>query len=303
MKEQPAVHARGLTRRFGKFLAVDNIDLHVPRGAIYGFLGPNGAGKTTTIRMLCGLLRPSSGRATVDGADVVKDPESVKARIGYMSQKFSLYNDLTVDENIRFFSDIYLVPRKLLPERREFALHTAGLKGREKAITATLPVGIKQRLALGCAVLHDPRVLFLDEPTAGVDPVSRRSFWRLIHTMRQRGVTVFVTTHYMDEAENCAQVAFIRSGRIVALGSPRQLRRQGDRGDLVRIRGTDRQALLENPRVVSMTPMGAAWHARLRSPADIEPLSGELGASVQPIAPSLEDVFLDACEIRPGEAP
>ncbi|MBN1334566.1 MAG: ABC transporter ATP-binding protein, partial [Deltaproteobacteria bacterium] len=176
-----AVRTEGLTRRFGSFVAVDHVDLQVPRGSIYGFLGPNGAGKTTTIRMLCGLLRASGGKAEVDGVDVVRDPERIKAHVGYMSQKFSLYADLTVDENIAFFGDVYLVPRGRLAERRAFALQTAGLQGREKALAGTLAVGIKQRLALGCAVLHEPRILFLDEPTAGVDPVSRRAFWRLIH--------------------------------------------------------------------------------------------------------------------------
>lgn len=293
-----AVHTRGLTRRFGSFVAVDHVDLDVPRGSIYGFLGPNGAGKTTTIRILCGLLRATEGVAVVDGVDVVRDPEGVKDRIGYMSQKFSLYEDLTVDENIRFFADVYLVPRARFAARREFALHTAGLLGREGDLTGILPVGIKQRLALGCAVLHEPRILFLDEPTAGVDPLSRRAFWKLIHTMRQQGVTVFVTTHYMDEAENCGVVAFIRSGRLVGLGTPRDLRRQGDHGDLVRVRGVDRDAILANPRVRAVTPMGAAWHVRLHSPGDREPLGAELGAEVTPVSPTLEDVFLEACEER-----
>ncbi|MFH1464397.1 MAG: ABC transporter ATP-binding protein [Pseudomonadota bacterium] len=296
MSEDLAVHARKLRRTFGAFVAVDDIDLEVPRGSIYGFLGPNGAGKTTTIRILCGLLEPSSGAAIVDGIDVVKDAEGVKERIGYMSQKFALYNDLTVDENIRFYGDVYLVPRKRVAARRAFALHMAGLEGREKALTQTLPVGIKQRLALGCAVLHEPRVLFLDEPTAGVDPLSRRAFWRLIHTMRQQGVTVFVTTHYMDEAENCGTVAFIRAGRLVGLGSPRQLRERGDRGDLVRVRGVEREALQQNPRVRALTPMGAAWHLRLRAAGEADDLARELGVPVERIAPSLEDVFLDACE-------
>ncbi len=300
MSSELAVTAHKLRRSFGKFVAVNDIDLQVPRGSIYGFLGPNGAGKTTTIRILCGLLEPSSGAAVVDGVDVVRDPEAVKARIGYMSQKFALYNDLTVDENIRFYGDVYLVPRKQLKQRRAFALHMSGLEGREKTLTATLPVGIKQRLALGCAVLHQPRVLFLDEPTAGVDPLSRRAFWRLIHTMRQAGVTVFVTTHYMDEAENCGTVAFIRAGALVGLGSPRQLRQQGDRGDLVRLTGVERAVLLADPRVRAATPMGAAWHVKLRAADDATSLGRDLGVAVERIAPSLEDVFLDACEFDAG---
>jgi len=297
MSVEIAVSARKLRRTFGAFVAVNDVDLEVPRGSIYGFLGPNGAGKTTTMRILCGLLAASSGEATVDGIDVVKDPEAVKSRIGYMSQKFALYNDLTVDENIRFYGDVYLVPRKKLGARREFALEMSGLKGREKSITGTLPVGIKQRLALGCAVLHEPRVLFLDEPTAGVDPLSRRQFWRLIHAMRQDGVTIFVTTHYMDEAENCGMVAFLRAGTLVGLGPPRQLRHDGDRGDMVRLVGVERATLLGDPRVRSATPMGAAWHVKLTDPAHADALGVDLGVAVERIAPTLEDVFLDACEL------
>ncbi len=302
MSVEIAVSARKLRRVFGKFVAVDDVDLEVPRGSIYGFLGPNGAGKTTTIRILCGLLAPSSGEATVDGVDVVRDPEGVKSRIGYMSQKFALYNDLTVDENIRFYGDVYLVPRKKLGERRAFALEMSGLMGREGALTGTLPVGIKQRLALGCAVLHEPRVLFLDEPTAGVDPLSRRQFWRLIHTMRQAGVTIFVTTHYMDEAENCGMVAFLRAGALVGLGPPSTLRQQGDRGDLVRVRGVERSTLLADPRVRAATPMGAAWHVKLTAPEHADALARDLGVTIERIAPTLEDVFLDACEFAAEKA-
>ncbi len=300
MSADIAVSTRKLRRTFGRFVAVNDVDLEVPRGSIYGFLGPNGAGKTTTIKILCGLLAPSSGEATVDGIDVVRDPEAVKANIGYMSQKFALYNDLTVDENIRFYGDVYLVPRKRLAERRAFALEMSGLKGRERALTATLPMGIKQRLALGCAVLHEPRVLFLDEPTAGVDPLSRRQFWRLIHAMRLAGVTIFVTTHYMDEAENCGMVAFLRAGTLVGLGPPRQLRRDGDRGDLIRIRDVTRSALKEDSRVRAFTPMGAAWHVKLTDPAHAEPFGRDHGVHVELIAPTLEDVFLDACEFSSG---
>jgi ABC-2 type transport system ATP-binding protein len=300
MSSDLAVRTVKLRRTFGSFVAVNDVDLEVPRGSIYGFLGPNGAGKTTTMRILCGLLAASSGQAVVDGVDVVKDPEAVKSRIGYMSQKFALYNDLTVDENIRFYGDVYLVPRKRMAERRGFALEMAGLTGRERALTGTLPVGIKQRLALGCAVLHEPRVLFLDEPTAGVDPLSRRQFWRLIHAMRQAGVTIFVTTHYMDEAENCGMVAFLRAGTLVGLGPPRQLRIDGDRGDLVRLRGVDRATLDADPRVRACTPMGAAWHVKLHSAEDVDGLQADLGVPVERIAPSLEDVFLDACEFSSG---
>lgn len=289
-----AVEASGLIRKFGSFVAVDRLELAVPRGSIFGFLGANGAGKTTAIRMLCGLLQPTSGRATVDGVDVVRDPDGVKARIGYMAQKFSLYEDLTVGENLAFFSDVYLVPRAQLAARRRAALEAAGLVGHERDTTATLSAGIKQRLALACALVHEPRVLFLDEPTAGVDPLSRRAFWWQIHQLRTRGVTIFVTTHHLDEAENCTQVLFMQDGRTVGFGAPRTLRRNADRGDLVRVEGADLAALKASPRVVSATPMGAAWHVRLHTADDAAPLSRELGAEVVRIQPSLEDVFLEA---------
>lgn len=294
MSEALAVTASGLTRRFGSFTAVDGLELAVPRGAIFGFLGANGAGKTTAIRMLCGLLAPSAGAASVDGVDIVRDPEGVKARIGYMAQKFSLYGDLTVEENLRFFADAYLVPRRRLAERRDAVLAATGLVGQRTALTRALPTGIQQRLALACALVHEPRVLFLDEPTAGVDPLSRRAFWRQIHALRTAGVTVFVTTHHLDEAENCTEVVFMEAGRVVGHGSPRALRAAADRGDLVHVRGADADALRASPRVRDVIPMGAGWHARLRDPADAEPLADELGAAVVRIRPSLEDVFLDA---------
>jgi len=221
-----AVDARGLVKRFGGFTAVDRVDVRVERGAIFGFLGANGAGKTTVIRMLCGLLAPTAGSALVDGEDVLRHPDLVKARIGYMAQKFSLYDDLTAMENIQFFADAYLVPRALIAERTADLLDGTGLRGREHAFTGTLSAGIKQRLALACALIHQPRILFLDEPTAGVDPLSRRVFWRRIHELRTQGTTVFVTTHHLDEAENCTEVMFMQAGRTVALGAPRQLRQE-----------------------------------------------------------------------------
>jgi len=297
MSADLAVVSRGLVKRFGAFTAVDGMELDVPYGAIFGFLGANGAGKTTTIRMLCGLLRVTSGTATVDGVDVVHNPEGVKARIGYMAQKFALYSDLTVDENIRFFSDVYLVPHRKMSARRDFVLDTTGLRGSEDRLTKTLPVGIKQRLALACALVHEPKVLFLDEPTAGVDPLQRRTFWRLIHKLSDEGTTVFVTTHHLDEAENCHTVLFMQDGRTVGLGSPRELRDAADNGDLVRARVDDPAVLRSSPRVRDITPMGAQWHVRLRSPDDAEPLSAELGVPVHRIRPSLEDVFLEACRV------
>ena len=298
--EGVAVEVHGLVKRFGRFTAVDGIDLTVPRGAIFGFLGANGAGKTTAIRMLCGLLRPSDGSALVDGVDVVRQPEQVKARIGYMAQKFSLYDDLTVDENIAFFADAYLVPREKLAERRKEVLERTELIGRESVITKTLAAGIKQRLALACALVHEPRILFLDEPTAGVDPLSRRAFWWQIHRLRKRGVTIFVTTHHLDEAENCTQVMFMQAGRCVALGTPRELRDAADVGDMVSIEGVGAEALRGSPRVEEFVPMGASWQVRLRSPSDAEPLAQELGVAVTRVRPSLEDVFIAA--IRDREA-
>src|SRR5206468_5606084 len=206
-KNRNAIEVRRLTRRFGGFVAVSDVSFDVREGEIFGFLGSNGAGKSTTIRMLCGLLAPTSGHATVGGVDVTRDPEGVKRRIGYMSQRFSLYELLTVDQNIRFFGGIYGLDDARLAERRRFVIDMAGLAGREQTLARDLAGGWRQRLALGCAILHEPRFLFLDEPTGGVDPLSRRHFWRLIDTLSQSGVTVLVTTHYLDEAEHCHRVA------------------------------------------------------------------------------------------------
>ena len=214
----------GMVKRFGDFVAVDHVSLEVARGEIFGFLGPNGAGKSTTIRILCGLLAPTEGRATVNGFDVARDPESVKRNIGYMSQKFSLYDDLTVEENIEFFSGIYGVPRERRAERRDYALRMAGLEEKHDSMTRLLAGGWKQRLALGCAILHEPAILFLDEPTSGVDPIARRMFWDLIYQLSAQGRTVFVSTHYMDEAEYCHRLALMYRGKVVALGSPAELK-------------------------------------------------------------------------------
>lgn len=298
MTDDVAVRVRGLVKKFGRFTAVDHIDLEVRRGAIFGFLGANGAGKTTAIRMLCGLLRPTSGEAVIDGIDVVRRPEQVKERIGYMAQKFSLYDDLTVAENIRFFADAYLVPRGRIAARRDEVLRSTELVGQSGVITKTLPVGIKQRLALACALVHEPRVLFLDEPTAGVDPLSRRAFWRQIHRLRTQGVTIFVTTHHLDEAENCTEVLFMQAGRSVGLGPPRQLRDDADRGDLVEIQGVSGDALRASELVREFTPMGAGWHVRLHDPDQVDALSRALGVEARRIRPSLEDVFLEAIRER-----
>jgi ABC-2 type transport system ATP-binding protein len=213
-----------LVKRFGDFTAVDNVTLQVSKGEIFGFLGPNGAGKSTTIRILCGLLRPTSGRASVAGHDVAADPEAVKLRIGYMSQKFSLYDDLTVEENLDFFGGIYGVAPALRASRKAYALEMAGLSKRRSDLTRSLSGGWKQRLALGCAILHEPPIIFLDEPTSGVDPIARRSFWDLINDLSHAGQTVFVSTHYMEEAEYCHRLALMYRGRVIALGAPSELK-------------------------------------------------------------------------------
>ena len=228
MTAEAAIVVEGLSKRFDSFTAVDRVSFQVGRGEIMGFLGPNGAGKSTLIRILCGLLHPSAGSARVAGIDVAADPEAVRRRIGYMSQRFSLYDDLSVAENLRFFGGIYGVPAAETAARLNYAINMAGLAGREDALVANLAGGWKQRLALGAAILHRPPVLFLDEPTSGVDPASRRRFWDLIHTLGGEGVSVLVSTHYMDEAEYCHRIALINRGRLIALGTPAEIKRQAD---------------------------------------------------------------------------
>jgi ABC-2 type transport system ATP-binding protein len=301
--DAPAILVRDLVKRFGDFVAVDHINLEARRGEIVGFLGPNGAGKSTTIRMLCGLLRPTAGQALVAGYDVALEPEQVRQRIGYMSQKFSLYNDLRVVENIRFFASLYAVPDSALKERESWVLDMAGLRGRESTLTGTLPSGWKQRLALGCAVLHRPPILFLDEPTSGVDPISRRQFWELIHAMATEGVTVLVTTHYMDEAEYCNRLVLIFQGRIVASGSPTDLKQRAMTGDLLAVEcdrlGLALDLLRHAPEVIDAAVFGNALHvvvpdARASTPRLQTYLSqhGITVASMKSIRPSLEDVFV-----------
>ncbi|MEI8189399.1 MAG: ABC transporter ATP-binding protein, partial [candidate division NC10 bacterium] len=219
-----AIQVADLSKRFGKFVAVDRVSFEVRRGEVFGFLGPNGSGKSTTIRMLCGILLPSSGVGRVAGYDVAREPEQVRQNIGYMSQKFSLYDELTVRENLDFFAGIYGLPAGQAATRREEVLTMGGLSGERDALTRDLPGGLRQRLAIACAVIHRPPVLFLDEPTAGVDPISRREFWDLIRTMAAAGTAILVTTHYMDEAEQCHTLAFIYQGRIIANGPPARLK-------------------------------------------------------------------------------
>jgi ABC-2 type transport system ATP-binding protein len=302
MGAAPAILAEGLTKRFGSFTAVDRLDLAIAEGEVVGFIGPNGAGKSTTIRMLCGLLRPSAGRATVAGFDVARNPEAVRAHIGYMSQKFSLYGDLTCRENLRFFGGIYRVPRRDIDERMRFAIAMAGLEGREDALVRTLAGGWKQRLALGCAILHRPPVLFLDEPTSGVEPQARRRFWDLIHRLAADGVTILVSTHYMEEAEYCNRIALIDTGRLVAIGSPGALRHRDLGGQLFEIAcaplGAALTALREMPGVLEAAIFADKLHVLLRDgsvAAQLRPflIARQIAAEPpRPIAPSLEDVFV-----------
>jgi ABC-2 type transport system ATP-binding protein len=302
-----AIDARDLTRRFGKFTAVDGISFAVARGEIFGFLGANGAGKSTAIRMMCGLLTPTSGTAIVDGVDVSRDPEGVKRRIGYMSQKFSLYEALTVEQNIRFFGALYGLDDEQIAARTKFVLEMAGLAGREKTRARDLAGGWRQRLALGCAILHEPRIVFLDEPTGGVDPVSRRQFWRLIEDMSRRGVTILVTTHYLDEAEHCHRIAIVNAGKLAALGTSRQLKEVFAQRPILEIhssRPVDVMRALEAFSEVEKTSVfGTAVHAVLRtSNVELEALTRRLNASgleitgIDRVMPSLEDVFLEVVE-------
>ena len=304
--EISVIDVQELSRTFGAFKAVDRVTFDVRRGEVFGFLGSNGAGKSTTIRMLCGLLTPTSGRATVDGIDVGRDPEAVKRRIGYMSQRFSLYELLTVDQNIRFYAGLYGLTRERLARRRQFALDIGGLAGREHERAGNLSGGWRQRLALGCALLHEPPILFLDEPTGGVDPVSRREFWRLIDDLSRAGTTVLVTTHYLDEAERCDRVAIMHSGQLAALGTTTELKSAFADRPILEVRGPDPVALmnwLDTAAAVEKTSLfGTAVHAVLRPSASAATLESELSRtglvveSLTPVVPSLEDVFLDVVD-------
>jgi len=296
-----AIVARDLTRRFGDFTAVDRVSFSVAPGEIFGFLGPNGAGKTTTIRMLTGLLSPTEGHAEVAGLDVEREPREVKRRIGYMSQLFSLYPDLTVLENIEFFAGLYEVTGARWAERLEWVLATAGLGDRRKTPTGTLPLGLKQRLALGTALIHEPAILFLDEPTSGVDPISRRSFWALIRDFASRGTTVMVSTHYMEEAEYCNRLALMNRGKLVALDTPARLRQQMV-DPILKVATDDApagvRALRDLPLVQDVTMFGRVVHAVVSDEGAAETAIparlAEAGihlTGMSRIAPSLEDVF------------
>jgi ABC-2 type transport system ATP-binding protein len=306
----PAVETESLVKTFGAFKAVDNVSLRVARGEIFGFLGPNGAGKSTTIRILCGLLTPDSGRAFVGGVDVALNPENARRKIGYMSQKFSLYDDLTVEQNIDFFSGMYGIPKDRRAKRKNHVLEMAGLTERRGALTGVLSGGWKQRLALGCAILHNPPVLFLDEPTSGVDPIARRTFWALIREMARAGHTIFVSTHYMDEAEYCYRLALMYRGRVVALGTPDELRSCLDTRTLLRLDTPDpletMRALEQLTGVQDVAVFGGGLHVGLSDACDAD--SGIMAIrarlnernipvkQLEKISPSLEDVFVALIE-------
>jgi len=308
MKNMNSIEVKSLTKKFGKFTAVDNVSFNVKEGEIFGFLGANGAGKSTTIRMLCGILEPTSGDALVAGHSVMKDPDSVKQNIGYMSQKFSLYNDLTVEENIEFFGGIYGLENEELEERKRWALKIANLEGKEKIITGSLPGGIKQRLALGTAVLHRPKIVFLDEPTSGVDPISRRKFWDLINDLSAEGITVLVTTHYLEEAEYCNNIILINAGKLIAEGNSEKLKTEYLKNPILEIeceRVVDAMEILEEERFVEeISIFGNNIHLNVNELYKNEKqikslLTGKHSIEVSRIAqivPTLEDVFIHLLE-------
>ncbi|MBI1747107.1 MAG: ABC transporter ATP-binding protein [Acidobacteria bacterium] len=312
-QESWTVEVHRLQKNFGDFVAVDDVSLCVQRGEIFGFLGPNGAGKSTTIRILCGLLRPSGGRARVNGLDVATAAEAVRKNIGYMSQKFSLYDDLTVEENINFFSGVYGVAPERQQARKDYVLRMAGLEEKRQTMTRLLAGGWKQRLALGCAILHEPPVLFLDEPTSGVDPIARRSFWDLIYQLSEAGHTIFVSTHYMDEAEYCHRLALMYRGRIIALGSPGELRDSLKTHRLFYLDSSDplgaMQALEGLEGIFDVAVFGGGLHITVADPRSAGPQIRSLLAQgeirirrLEEIQPSMEDVFVAMIEAEERKA-
>ncbi|MGQ3684385.1 MAG: ATP-binding cassette domain-containing protein [Candidatus Loosdrechtia sp.] len=305
--EKKAVVVENLERRFGDFFAVNRISFEVFKGEIFGFLGPNGAGKSTTIRMLCGILAPTGGTGTVGGFDIRTQQEKIKEHIGYMSQKFSLYEDLTVEENINFYSGIYRLPAERKEERKEWVLDMAGLRDHRHSKTAILSGGWKQRLALGCAILHEPSIIFLDEPTSGVDPISRRRFWELIYELSGSGVTVFVTTHYMDEAEYCDRIGLIYRGELIALGSPEYLKMELTKDDILEVvcnrpqEAMDQIGKLSDIKEVAL--FGNVLHVvtahTVSAKESIRKLLAGKGyevARIEKVMPSMEDVFISLIE-------
>lgn len=299
----PAIEVTGLTKKFGHFIAVNQLTFAVARGEIFGFLGPNGAGKTTTIRMLLGLLTPTAGTARVAGFDVTHESERMRQKIGYMSQKFSLYNDLTVEENLNFYGGVYGLRGQRLRERKKYIIGMAGLEGRERELTRNLSGGWKQRLALGAAIIHQPEAIFLDEPTAGVDPLSRRAFWELIYELAEGGTTILVTTHYMDEAEHCRNLVFIQRGNLVAHGSPAEIKANKMPGQVIEIDCSDAGPAVRLLRELDLFEEVALYGSLIHVVADHSPehlavirqtLTGHglTITSMEPITPSLEDVFI-----------
>ena len=304
-----AVSIRDLSKRFGDFVAVNRVSLDVRRGEVFGFLGPNGAGKSTTIRMLCGILTPSGGAGTVAGFDIIRQPEQIKSSIGYMSQKFSLYDDLTVEENIDFYSGIYRIPAEKKAERKEWVITMAGLTEHRGSKMGILSGGWKQRLALGCAVLHEPPVIFLDEPTSGVDPISRRNFWDLIYRLAEQGTTVFVTTHYMDEAEYCDRLGLIYRGELIALGTPEELKTRFMEEEVIEVVCERPQDAIEHIEALEGVRHAALFGAGLHVVAQdadrtISVMAEALAQRdfpvrrIEKIVPSLEDVFVSLIEAR-----
>ncbi|MEW5758694.1 MAG: ABC transporter ATP-binding protein [Candidatus Omnitrophota bacterium] len=309
-----AVSVQNLEKKFGDFTAVNKINFEVKQGEIYGFLGPNGAGKSTTIRMLCGIIRPTSGSGCVGGYDIVKEQHSIKEHIGYMSQKFSLYDDLTVEENISFYSGIYKIPRELRRERTEEVIRVADISSFRNRLTRTISGGWKQRLALGCALLHQPKIIFLDEPTSGVDPITRSNFWSIIKELSGKGVTVFVTTHYMDEAENCDRMVLIYKGNIIAMGTPLQMKTEQMKQDVLEIIVDNPEDWLDKikkiPQVKEAALFGINLHVVayettlvIQAVKDVFIQAGISKYSINKIVPSLEDVFVSAIETYDREHP
>ncbi|MHB1194213.1 MAG: ABC transporter ATP-binding protein [Longimicrobiales bacterium] len=305
-----AVVVRDLTKTFGDFTAVDRVTFSVAKGEIFGFLGPNGAGKTTTIKMLAGLLPPTRGEGWVTGLDIATQRQAIKRGIGYMSQLFSLYADLTVEENIGFFAGLYSVPRERRRERRDWVLEMAGLTEQRARLTGELPLGWKQRLALGCAVLHEPPVLFLDEPTSGVDPIARRDFWKLIYQLSEHGTTVFVSTHYMEEAEYCNRLALMNRGKLIALDTPRHLRRSMDEPILeIQVDNAPKavEVVRNAPGVIEAAMFGRALHVTVADSVKARSALSTLLESnghpvhnIRDVLPSLEDVFVSRVRAAGG---
>jgi ABC-2 type transport system ATP-binding protein len=302
-----SIVVENLTKKFGDFTAVDNVSFKVEKGEVFGFLGANGAGKSTTIRMLCGLLEPTSGDAIVGGYSIVEQPDKVKQSIGYMSQRFSLYNDLTIGENIDFFGGVYGLEGKRLEERKKWALEISDLRGKENVLTGDLPGGIKQRLALGIAVIHKPEILFLDEPTSGVDPISRRNFWNLINRFSDEGTTVLVTTHYLEEAEYCNDIILINAGRLIAEGNPQKLKTDYLDGNVFEIETdapVELMEILKNAEfVIDVSIFGKKIHVitekQYRDSGAIEKYCNLKDVKVDRITrivPTLEDVFIHLLE-------